>query len=1272
MTATLATPAHSALPEVIGRFRIVEVLASGGMGLVYRAVETSSGREVAIKTVSMLQRERLEAIRSEIIALTRLQHPGVVTILDHGVDRGMPWYAMDLIEGDSLAQTNETLWGATAPDSARTTATPERRAVLEPSPAPWLSPSRPPSLRRAKLPAGQGRLPEILTLYRRLCATLGFLHGRGIIHRDIKPSNVIVRPNGQPVLVDFGLFVRARGAVGREALETSGRLMGTAAYIAPEQIQREFVDARTDLYALGCMMYETVTGFLPFRAATVQELCRQHLEAVPLPPSELVDGVDPRLDELILRLLAKRKRDRTGHADDVATILAELGAEPEPSVRDGGATMAYLYRPEMSGRDDLLAELTARVDALSTRKGSAILLAGASGVGKTFVASEMARRAAIRGIRVVPGECIPAGIATTVPIEVKGAPLHPLRTLAQAVVDACNEGGREKQRRLIGERGPVLAPHFPLIGELPGVADQPAPPELSAEEVQRRLFEQLGATLHVFAADGPPVLLILDDLQWADELTLAFLSWLTRRPIEEHGLMLLGTYRPDEIGPALGVLLESPNVVMKSVGRLEDRYIGQVVADMLGVKAAPDSLVRYVTRQAEGNPFFAAEYLRGAATDRLLTRNRGTWSVGSGNDDALDSMSVPRSIQDLVGQRLLRLSPDSRDMLQRASVLGRDVDVNLLLAMGGFEEQNAISLLRDLASREILESTDLGRFRFAHDKLREITYRSIPPEGRRAMHKAAAVAMESSAGSTYVSLGALAHHWSQAQEATKAIDYFELAGYQALSSFSNREALTCLRSALALAGELDSAVPPTRLARWERGMVEAHVGLGEYAASVQHAESALSLCGTPLPRTQAGWVMALLWHTTQLVAGGTFRRVLRRRYAQNRDLYEIASSVLARMFEPFLFANRPLQATYCGLRNLTIAQHLPPIAAFARGYASMSIIAGMFPRLVPTARAWADRALEIARKSKNDEALIYALGRTSCFLLMIGDWRTMEPRLKEAEQIARRVGDRRGFEESLATDSERLFFEGAFLESRERAAQLHASGASRGDEQTQSWGDNIQVQALARLGRYEEALKIIQRMLKWLEQAPDLERMYAYGNFALVYTRAGNPAMGKHYADLALECLGRTRPAAYFVMNGLWGIAEAYFALAERMGPEKWKRDATANAQLRSACTTFLQFSRVMAFARPAALLCKGRRQVLSGKKAEGARTVRAALELAKNLRMPYEEACARYELGRLALDAGGDAHPHFDDAEAIFDRLGAATDVAYVKKSRAPLEAAS
>src|SRR5262249_24787683 len=104
MAATQATQAQSALPEVFGCFRIVEVLASRGMGLVYRAVETSSGREVAIKTVSMLQRERMEAIRSEIIALTRLHHPGVVTILDHGVDRGMPWYAMDLIEGDSLAQ----------------------------------------------------------------------------------------------------------------------------------------------------------------------------------------------------------------------------------------------------------------------------------------------------------------------------------------------------------------------------------------------------------------------------------------------------------------------------------------------------------------------------------------------------------------------------------------------------------------------------------------------------------------------------------------------------------------------------------------------------------------------------------------------------------------------------------------------------------------------------------------------------------------------------------------------------------------------------------------------------------------------------------------------------------------------------------------------------------------------------------------------------------------------------------------------------------------
>src|SRR5690606_39229389 len=139
-------------------------------------------------------------------------------------------------------------------------------------------------------------------IVRTLCGPLAFVHGEGLVHRDLKPENVVISENGAPVLVDFGLAVRVAGAdPGREVVDIAGRALGTPAYMAPEQIRGELVDARADLYALGCMLYECVTGAVPFEGAPGQVL-RMHLEQQPPPPSVYVDGLPPALDALVLRL----------------------------------------------------------------------------------------------------------------------------------------------------------------------------------------------------------------------------------------------------------------------------------------------------------------------------------------------------------------------------------------------------------------------------------------------------------------------------------------------------------------------------------------------------------------------------------------------------------------------------------------------------------------------------------------------------------------------------------------------------------------------------------------------------------------------------------------------------------------------------------------------------------------------------------------------------------------------------------------------------------
>src|SRR5688572_9567710 len=221
--AKLGVEGQAHRPARVGPFEIIGVLGEGGMGVVYSARLPGSSDRVAVKTVPVAQENLLSSMRREIHALGRLAHPGVVRVLDSGVDGGRPWYAMELLEGTTLAALRDAV--------------------------PIHAPTAPRQL-------ACGQLARILTVMRRLLGTLAFVHGEGIVHRDIKPENVFLRGGDQPVLVDFGVAARSAGIMGREVLDLTLEVVGTPTYMAPEQIWGAPVDSRGDLYAVGCVFYE--------------------------------------------------------------------------------------------------------------------------------------------------------------------------------------------------------------------------------------------------------------------------------------------------------------------------------------------------------------------------------------------------------------------------------------------------------------------------------------------------------------------------------------------------------------------------------------------------------------------------------------------------------------------------------------------------------------------------------------------------------------------------------------------------------------------------------------------------------------------------------------------------------------------------------------------------------------------------------------------------------------------------------------------------------
>jgi eukaryotic-like serine/threonine-protein kinase len=768
----------------IGPYEVLGRLGQGGGGIVYRVRHAATGRPAALKMVPVPSARRFGALRREIRALQRLRHPGIVRVYEAGTHEGLPWLAMELVEGPTLQQWARRLWSLAAAGAERPVASwPLLRTLLGPALG--------------------------------LCRTLGFLHGEGLLHGDLKPANVIVAAGGRPVLVDFGLALRYAESPGREALDPARAMEGSAATLAPERIRGEAADARADLYALGCIVYELLSGRAPFEGADVRDVLEGHLMQPPVPVSRWVEGVQPELEAMVLALLQKRPEARPGYADAVASVLERLGVE-SPALADAPPARAYLYRPGLSGREAALHEMERALESLEAGRGTVMLIEGESGAGKTRLAMELLRRARARRMQALASECLPpagageaAGGMGGEPTGASAAPLQALRPLLHAVADRCREAGISETERLLGSRAAVLAAYEPALEGLPGLETLPEPPALPPHEAQLRLDHALLETFRALGCHrqtvGRPLLLVIDDLQWADELTLQWLEYLGHvAETEPLGFLLAGTCRAEETPEALRRLRQRPAVVQVGLERLGTESVRAMVRDMLALGRTPSPLVEALARHTEGNPFYVAEYLRAAVEEGYLSRDeRGLWRLASALEEGTagevaSRLPLPGSIRGLVLRRLAVLGPAEAAAVGAAAVLGRECDAEVLEAVADCGDEPLLDALAELQRRHVLEPAAGGRLRFTHDKLREAAYERLASGPRRELHRRAAEAL-SKAPDLHELDAELGRHWEEAGELGEARRRYLLAARRARERHAHHEAEALYRAHLRLA-----------------------------------------------------------------------------------------------------------------------------------------------------------------------------------------------------------------------------------------------------------------------------------------------------------------------------------------------------------------------------------------------------------------------------------------------------------------------------------------
>ncbi len=734
------------------RYEVVRRIGEGGAGLVYEAIDRSrQGARVALKMLRVLDGEMLLRLKEEFRSLQDIEHPNLIRLFELSCDEGTWFFTMELIEGKSFTAH---VTGDAAPSA--------RGLARESSDLSTIKRGR---LERARPTTGRRRRSLRSTDFARLRGALAqlarglvALHAAGKVHRDIKPSNVLVTHDGRVVILDLGLVRDATGALPID----EDVVVGTISHMAPEQAAGADVGPAADWYSVGAVLFQCLTGEHPFEGPALDVLSRKQEEDPPR-PSDLVPGVPVDLDDLCVALLARKPEARPLAAEVIRALEARTEAD-SPMARASGQAPFVGRSREMR----VLEESYARACAGGA---ATVLVEGESGVGKSALVRRFTRMLQDEeDVLVLSGRCYEREDVPYKAIDgVIDALSHHLASLSPA-----------EAQQVLPSTGFVLAYAFPVLRRVPGMELGQAFRLGGLQESRSLLFHALRELFSNLAAQRPLVIAI-DDLQWADADSLAALAEILRPP--SPPLFLLATARaPAEARPNDAAPYGLPgDVRVVSVPRLSAEE-GLELVKMLAARMPP-SVAQRIADEAHGHPLFVDELVRHAEL------HGGAAPANLHLDDALFA-------------RASRLEPGPRDALELLAVAGVALKQDVLMRATGVAFSDFSSHVQTLRTAH-LARTDGWRGEDAietyHDQVREAVAARLDARARARHHRRLAEALEAANAKD---ADALSLHWLGAGELEKAGAYACVAAEQALAALAFDSAARLFERALKL-GKLD-------------------------------------------------------------------------------------------------------------------------------------------------------------------------------------------------------------------------------------------------------------------------------------------------------------------------------------------------------------------------------------------------------------------------------------------------------------------------------------
>ncbi len=1055
------------------RYRAIKELATGPGKRTLLAIDRARSETVVLKTraadtLSLVARTRFV---EECRRLCELRNLSPRPVLDVGEEGGLLFAVLPFISGASL---------------------------------------------KTRLERRHLNLIETLRVAICVCTTLRDLHGRRVLHRNIKPSNVIVNGQGtvvRAVLTDIGmLFGNLLGMNQQQARES-------VLYLSPEQTGSVDVDVResSDLYSVGILLYECLTGRPPFRGKTFGDILFEHM-TVPVPGlSARGFNIPSVVDEVIQRLLHKDPRDRyqsaQGVLSDLLLILAALERGDAAPTLVLGATdrRRTLTEPAFAGRGLELDTISAEIEAVRTKPSRMLAVEGASGSGKTRLLEEVARYGTHEGVWVLRG--VAANGVSRLPLQAIGGVVNNVITAARSSPELASAIYRQ-----LDDGGAGVTAAFPeLVTELGWEAPHADMPGAFRET---RIVKGVAQFLHALGTPQRPAIVILDDCQWCDDLTLKLLEYWSGMATTYEGeashVLLVTSYRPEEVpaGHALRQLNVSTCIQLEPLAKQDIRHLAESMAGPL-----PDKVVQVVQRLSAGSPFMASAVLRGLVESGVMIPTEQGWDTAQLEIESLQSSHQAGSI---LSRRIDLLPARTIEMLQVAAILGKEFDLDVAAGVTEQSQSAALETLEEARQRQLVWVRPDGyHCTFVHDTIRQVLLDRLALDERQQLHRAAAHYLQEHNGQR---ISELAYHFDASGDSALALPYAIEAAEQSRSQFALEvaegqyriaqrgvgEAAASVRYCIArglgevlmLRGQYDAAEvlfeEAACLAEGQHASAHIRGMLGELASKrgdMEHAvkcvEEALEALGERIPRSRfTRFCHAARETAVQLLHTLLPFLLVHRCKRKPTESQRLAIRLYSRLSHAYWFTRPRVTLLWAHLRGLNLAERFPSTLELAQMYSEHAPAMSLVP-YVSRGISYVRKSLAIRRSLGDIWGEGQSLSYYSLVLYAASRFAECAEKSHEAIRLLERTGDYWQVHIARFQYSVTLYRMGELRRACEEAQLHYRSGIAVGDGQAS--GIALDIWARTTHGNIPQAIIEAELARKRCDAQGTVQVLFAHG-----------------------------------------------------------------------------------------------------------------------------------------------------------------------------------